>query len=257
MGTDRDWRKWGEIDPYFGVYSDERFRSDRLSKEDLETFFASGETHIAHVVDTIKQTLVPDFAPESALDFGSGVGRLVIPMRRRIAHVTGVDISPAMIREAQKNCERAGIGNVEFVISKEGLPDVLGPFDFIHSQVVFQHIPWSRGRGFLQALAARVHPKGVLAVHLLGKCVAPGITRGLARARYVFPPVHWLWNLAKRRPLLEPPMQLHAYPLSEVIHDLASAGFSNVHMEVQPTEDGTFLSIMLHAARGYERKDGL
>ena len=248
MGTDRDWQKWGETDPYFGVYSDERFRSSRMSGQDLEAFFESGETHITHVLGAIERTLLPGFAPQSALDFGSGVGRLVIPMAKRIAQVTGVDVSPAMIREAKKNCERAGLGNVEFVSSSENLPEVHGQFDFIHSQVVFQHIPWRRGRGFLRALASRVSPRGVLAVHLLGRCTSPAVARALARIRYVVPPVHWLWNLAKGRTLSDPPMQLHAYPLSDIVHDLTSKGLSRMYLEVGLTEDRSFLEVMLYAA---------
>ena len=257
MGTDRDWRKWGETDPYFGVYREERFRSTRMSDQDLEAFFASGEAHIAQVLSTVEQTLWAGFAPRTGLDFGSGVGRLVIPMAKRMEQVTGIDVSPAMIREARKNCSVSGVGNVEFVDSSEGLPDVHGQFDFVHSVVVFQHVPWRRGRGFLRSLASHVSPRGVLAVHLLGKCTAPVHERALARIRYVVPPVHWLWNIAKGRTLTEPPMQLHAYPLSTVVGDLASAGLSRVHMEVEPTADRSFLAVMLYAAHAERQDTGL
>ena len=63
-------------------------------------------------------------AQKSSLDFGCGVGRLIIPFARVFEHVTGVDISPAMLEIAQRNCLEQGIHNVEFVRSDDELSRV-------------------------------------------------------------------------------------------------------------------------------------
>ena len=43
--SDSDWRKWGEIDPYFGVVSFEEFKAERIA-ENRERFFATGRREI-------------------------------------------------------------------------------------------------------------------------------------------------------------------------------------------------------------------
>ncbi|MTI74737.1 MAG: methyltransferase domain-containing protein [Stenotrophomonas sp.] len=222
MGTDRDWEQWGATDPYFGVFSREKFRSGRMSGDAKTEFFASGEEHIARV---FKEAGVEDRI-RSALDFGCGVGRLVIPLARRADQVMGVDISPSMIAEAERNCAAAGVLNVSFVGSDDSLSRIKGEFDLVHSYIVLQHIPWRRGRIILQSLADRVAPGGHLAVQILTGHDASPIIRSLVRLRYVFPPANWLRNLIRGRPMLEPAMQLHMYDLDVVKSDLAQRGFS-------------------------------
>ena len=43
--SDSDWRKWGEIDPYFGVVSFEEFKAERIAGN-LERFFATGRREV-------------------------------------------------------------------------------------------------------------------------------------------------------------------------------------------------------------------
>ena len=45
MSSDRDWRKWGKSDPYFGVVTWPEFRTDRLA-ENLDRFFESGRRDV-------------------------------------------------------------------------------------------------------------------------------------------------------------------------------------------------------------------
>ena len=204
MGTDRDWEKWGATDPYFGVYSEGKFRRDLLNEKSKAEFFESGEQHIHRILAEI-QALFPSGAkPATALDFGCGVGRLVIPLARRMREVVGVDISPSMISEARQNCEQAGVGNVRFVTSDDALSMVQSRFDLVHSHIVLQHIPWRRGRILIQAMASRVNPGGYLVAQVLATCDQPWLLRKLVQLRYVFPPANWLRNLLRGRPMREP-----------------------------------------------------
>ena len=41
-GTDLEWQKWGEQDPYFAVITEPRFRSANLTAEAKQQFFDSG-----------------------------------------------------------------------------------------------------------------------------------------------------------------------------------------------------------------------
>lgn len=246
MGTDRDWENWGAVDPYFGVYSRERFRSGSMTSEARNEFFVSGEEHIAKTLRDLRDAFGDEPIVRSALDFGSGVGRLVIPLARRADRVTGVDISPSMIAEAKRNCAAAGIANATFVESDDRVSRVTDTFDLVHSYIVLQHIAWRRGRVILQSLADRVAPGGYLAVQILIGHSASPIVRGLVRLRYAFPPANWLRNILRRRPIREPAMQLHIYDLDAIKRDLEVRGFACTHRD-EPW-DG-FHSIMLYARR--------
>lgn len=247
MGTDRDWEEWGAVDPYFGVYSRERFRSSMMTPEARQEFFASGEAHIAGTLRDLAEAFGAPSALQSALDFGSGVGRLVIPLARRADRVTGVDISPSMIAEASRNCAAAGVANVTFAESDDRLSRVPDTFDLVHSYIVLQHIPWPRGRVILQSLADRVAPRGHLAVQILTGHDASPFVRGLVRMRYAFPPANWLRNLLRGRPAFEPAMQLHVYDLAQVRQDLEERGFD--FSTKAESSDGGFHSVFVHARR--------
>jgi len=246
MGTDRDWEQWGAEDPYYGVLSRERFRTQSMSSEAREEFFRSGEAHIDQVLGKLREAFGDAYAPRSALDFGSGVGRLVIPLARRCERVAGVDVSPSMIAEAQRNCAAAQVTNAAFFESDDTLSRVPGSFDLVHSCIVLQHIPWRRGRVILRALADHVAPGGCLAVQMLTGHDASWLVRGLVRLRYSFPPANWLRNILRRRPVFEPAMQLHIYDLAAVERDLEQRGFTCVQ-ERERWE--WFESTMLYAQR--------
>jgi 2-polyprenyl-3-methyl-5-hydroxy-6-metoxy-1,4-benzoquinol methylase len=247
MGTDRDWERWGATDPYFGVLSREKYRSTKLDLSAKKDFFASGEAHVNRVIQTIRESFDPDFAPMSALDFGCGVGRLIIPLSRFVNEVVGMDISPSMLAEAKRNCESQNARNVTLVQS--GDPSrVQGQFDLVHSYIVLQHIAWRRGLAILQQLADRVAPGGYLAVQVLNQCHASRMVRFLVGLRYAFPPANWLRNLIRKRRIFEPAMQLHAYDLQVIKSDLLARSFSIPLCIDEPT-GSEFSSVFLFARR--------
>ncbi len=248
MGTDKDWERWGATDPYFGVLSSDRYHKDRLNDVIKKEFFATGNTHIKRVFRLINENFNQTFQPNRALDFGCGVGRITLPLAKRTAYALGVDISPSMIAEAADNAKSLGITNVGFVLSDDLLTNVVGKFSLIHSYIVLQHIPWERGRLILQELSLKVEPGGYLAVHLFISCNASNLVRAAVRFRYALPPLHWLRNLIKHRPLFEPAMQLHTYDINTVIEDLKERNFDTPICCNEPDIDG-FKSVFLLARR--------
>jgi 2-polyprenyl-3-methyl-5-hydroxy-6-metoxy-1,4-benzoquinol methylase len=249
MSTDKDWEKWGSRDPYFGVLSSEKFRRGKLDPKAIDEFFASGERHVERLLQRIAETIGTGFEPTSALDFGCGVGRLLIPVARLTEHAMGVDISPSMIAEAARNAKSRGLTNVSFVLSDDRLSKVPGTFGLAHTYLVLQHIPWRRGRLILQRLSEKVEHGGCLAAHIFVSTTAPMIVRLAVRLRYAIAPLHWLRNLVKGRPPLEPAMQLHVYDLSAVLRDLRARGFEHARIFEEPAMDG-FRSVYVIARRG-------
>jgi tRNA/tmRNA/rRNA uracil-C5-methylase (TrmA/RlmC/RlmD family) len=105
MSTDIAWEEWGRRDPYFGVITNPKFRRSELNDHSKREFFESGQSHAHGVLTTIRRFIDPGFAPRTVLDFGCGVGRLLIPFAKVADEVVGLDVSPSMLKEARRNCE--------------------------------------------------------------------------------------------------------------------------------------------------------
>ena len=131
--TDDSWDKIGRADPYYGVLSHERFRRSSMVDDISLEFFKSGEEHVQRVFETVRAHIDADFSPQSALDFGCGVGRIAIPLARRIAKVVAADVSGAMLSEAGRNCAEQNIDNVQLIKTDDTLSTVPSNLEFIHS----------------------------------------------------------------------------------------------------------------------------
>lgn len=166
MSTDREWEKWGEQDPYFGVITDPRFRKGEITSEVKHEFFFSGRVHVDHVLASCRKYIESSFAPRRVLDFGCGVGRLLLPFAAVAEAVVGVDISEAMLREARRNCDEHEVMNVTLACSDDALSAVQGAFDLVHSAIVLQHIDPDRGLRIVERLIGLLAPKGIGALQL-------------------------------------------------------------------------------------------
>jgi SAM-dependent methyltransferase len=250
MGTDRDWENWGQKDPYYGVLSDDDFRASTLNAERKKAFFQSGEQHVDALLETIRSFFSADFRPRRALDFGCGVGRLLIPLAKRSDQAVGVDVSPSMLTEAASNCADQQVHNVELVVSDDALSQVHGQYDLIHSHIVFAHIHPQRGNGLIRVLASKVSAGGFIAVQILYSCNAPRWRRALVKLRYTLPPLNAIRNLMRGRSMTEPAMQLHVYDLRTQMKTLRKLGFGRVMMILDVFDNDEFDSVVLVAQRG-------
>lgn len=159
--TDEQWKKFGKLFPYFGVISETKYRKNGLDDKELLEFFKTGKKQFLLTTGIIKKFLKPDFAPKKSLDFGCGVGRMLVPISRISGSVLGVDISGGMLEEARKNCEHRSIKNASFSLSDDALSRVRDKFDFIFCCKVFQHIPPKRGEIIFDKLLDKLDSGGV------------------------------------------------------------------------------------------------
>lgn len=248
MKTDRDWEKWGKTDPYYGVLSAESYRKSALTEAGRSAFFASGKTHVTRVFDLLSTNFNEGVAPVSILDFGCGVGRLALPFAQRAKSCTAVDVSESMLAEASKNAAIAGIENIEFICSNGNLLRINGTFGLVHAYIVLQHIPWRRGRRIIFNLAEKVEKDGFLALHFLTSSNVTAMVRMAVRCRYLCPPLNWLRNILRRRPIFEPAMQMHIYKPEIIRADIARLGFDPIVLNPEPAIDG-FNNVFLLAKR--------
>lgn len=245
--SDKDWERFGKTDPYFAVLTAPEFHG-RLSEPERAKFFASGETHIDTILSIIHERLDPSFAPARALDFGCGVGRLLLPLARRCRDVTGVDVSPSMLAEARRNCEAAGAKGVQLVQSDDDLSAVEGQFDFVHTYIVLQHIPVERGEKFVRKLAAKLLPGGVGMFHVPYSTGRKGPAgKALYWLRVNVPGAKWALNLVRGRPMRAPVMQMNEYSVTRLLDILWSEGCGETH--VRFSEHGGDRGVLLFARK--------
>ena len=242
--SDREWERFGRDDPYYGVTADEKCLHDRLDDDSLRDFFKSGEDHIDFVLTTIRTSVDSEFSPSTALDFGCGVGRCSIPLTRVCQSVVGVDVSDSMLQEARKNCSEHAVSNLSLVKSDDTLSRVSGPFDFVHSFVVFQHIPRKRGEEIFTRLIELLSDNGVAAVEFLYGRTDPAVIRTMGLLRKKIVPLHMVANLLYRRPVTTPLMEKNVYDLNRLLAILHEHECGNLHLTC--TETGGMKKVILY-----------
>lgn len=248
--SDRDWERFGSTDPYFAVLTAPEFHG-RVSGPERARFFRSGVEHIDTIFSIIHERLDPTFAPRRALDFGCGVGRLLIPLAARCSEVTGMDISPSMLAESRRNCDAAGATNVRLVQSDDSLSALDGEFDFIHTYIVLQHIPVARGELIVRGLARRLAPNGIAMIQVP---YTGGRERLLSKLLYwtrmAIPGGRQAINLLRGKPAGAPVMQMNPYSVTRVLDMVAAEGCREVHVRFSEHNGarGVLLFARKHAA---------
>lgn len=226
--TDAAWEQWGRRDPYFGVITHPKYRRTEMTAADLQEFFDSGQGHVDYVLHTIRRHLDPTFAPKAILDFGCGVGRLLVPFASLAPDVVGLDVSPGMLLEARRNCEQRGLHSVRLLVSNDELNTLSDTFDLIHAFIVFQHIPIERGRDIFGRLLRHLRPGGVAAIHLT-------YSKKLFAATFGVAPVQPVTSGRKPRapttPDADPEIQMNSYNLNEILFLMQTFQVRSFHVD--------------------------
>ncbi len=244
---DKDWERFGAEDPYYSVLNTEAYRSHRLDDEKIEEIFRSGESCIEGFLHFAERHFGP-IPRHSALEYGCGVGRLLVPLSGRFVKVTGVDVSPSMLREAGQQCVRTGSDNVSLLLSDDELSQVETSFDFIVSHLVLQHIPVRRGEAVIRQLLSRLNLGGVAALHFTFGRSSSRWRHMIHVLRRNFLPLHYAGNIASGMRWNEPLMQSNLYRLEKVIRIATAEGIGE--MAMYPMQYGDHVGVMLYLHRG-------
>jgi SAM-dependent methyltransferase len=241
--TDKDWEKFGSLEPYFGVLSDNKYHRNNLTNEVKEEFFLSGYQHINFVIEAVRKYVDDDFTFRKAIDFGCGVGRLVIPLSEIAEHVVGIDISESMLQEAKKNCDSRNIRNVEFIRFKNDFSELHEKYDFIHSYIVFQHIPTHRGEKIFESLLNLLNHGGIGVLHFTYANSLVGFRNLVSMLKQSIPFINNFINLFKGRNFYEPHMQMNNYNLNNIFRKIRDKEVENLHIEY--TNHGGYLGVII------------
>ncbi len=242
MDTDRQWQRFGEVDPYFGVVSYKEFRTQNLTPAGKSKFLQRGERDIAAVF-AVLDDIQPGFRPERTLDFGCGVARVLIPLARRSGSAVGVDVSPGMLAEASRNLAEHHVDNVELARAPQG------DFDLIHSSLVFQHIAPRRGLVILRDLISRMRIGGIFVLQVPIHWDAPLWRRTASGIKRAVPGLSQLANLFLHVPLNYPVMDMYCYPLPQLLLALRDGGMEFVRIDTHQIFPGGYSSGVIYAQR--------
>lgn len=216
------WNQTSQKNPYWGVLTHDKYLGTELEESLKSEFYQTGQRDINFAVQEIKRHILLEFRPKKALDFGCGVGRLLLAMASHADHVSGVDLAPDMLE-----CSRRALveGGIEGFSLSTDIPQE--SFDWINSYIVLQHIPPRKGIVLIEQLLSRLSVGGVISLHVSifrdERCLLKGLKESnLGRfngEEYVN------YN---RGALTE--MSVYEYDLSHVMALMVQAGMSQFHM---------------------------
>jgi SAM-dependent methyltransferase len=212
-----DWDIIAARDPFFGVLSSDEYRADRIDAEAIRRFYETGEQDIQRVLEWFDTDLGAGPTQGTALDIGCGVGRLSHAMARVMPGVVGYDVSEVMLRIARDTAP----ANLTLT---HALPS--GPFDWINSYIVFQHIPPTEGLELLANCLDQAAPKAFLSVQLTGWRDGPPPPPDSLRTRFQ------IWRRLQRHrkagQSAEHLIQMYDYNFSAVLRVITERGFSRI-----------------------------
>ena len=248
MSADRSdgWDAFASREPYFAVLTEPRFLRARFDGATEATFFETGDEYVSDLYGTVLASVAQHFAPLTVLEYGCGVGRLVIPFARRAEKVTGVDISPAMLQTARHHVDRSGVRNVELLTVEEFERDATRTFDLVNCFLLFQRLRPSQGLELLRKLARRVTEGGVGVFHLPYRSHVSPLVRAAREARARLPGVNAAVNIARRKPASTPLIESNTYDLNDVFAVLQEF-FHEPHLVF--TRHGDLDGAIVHAVR--------
>lgn len=238
------WDELARRDPLWTIKSDPEQAATGWAPE---AFFATGREEVDGVL--ARMAAVGITTPHRrALDFGCGVGRLTQALARTYDRVDGVDISPAMIDEANRY-NRFGDRCVYHVnVATDLARFESGAFDLVYTRLVLQHIPPRFARAYMAEFVRLLSPAGVLFLQL------PSGPEN--RALRVVPPamLDWTFNhgraiVRKIRGAGRSTWEMHWLPPERVARIFHAAGGEIVHAEPDDTIRG-----QLRAMRYFVRR---
>ncbi|MCH7401644.1 class I SAM-dependent methyltransferase [Belliella kenyensis] len=235
-----NWKTFGKDDPYYGVLSDPKYKTENLTGESIREFFQTGEEYVQETSKRIEENFSFQISSASILDFGCGVGRLAIPFARQTEQpVVGIDISSDIIAKAKEHAYALDCKNLEFIVYDGIKLPELPTFDLVNSYIVLQHIEKKRGLLIIDELIQKVKIGGIAHIQITHGHKLPLHTYLNFFLRTKVSLYNFLYSSLKHRRFnSEPVMQMNLYHKSS-LHQLFSK-YSNEIIEV-PTDHGGFI----------------
>ena len=193
MNTDSGkelWSRIGSDEAYFGVVTLDEFQAGKLDANARSKFFESGEEHLSSIWPQLEKLNGGPLTPRRSLDYGCGVGRVLLPLANRSHSSVGIDISESMLEECRRNLVAEDIGSVTLIEAGEFMAMGAGAYDLVHSFIVMQHIEPKIGLSIIRKLVDGLEPKGFGVIHATYRDRSGSMVKMRNRIYRTFPGLH-------------------------------------------------------------------
>lgn len=159
------WNKLGELDPYWSVLTKDQFRITNFNSN-REDFFGSGKYPVDVFLASLRRLNINIKNLKSCLDFGCGVGRVLLYLSPHFNKVYGYDISKSHLVIAKKYFDFKKISNAE-LFHIENMRFMNFPkVDAIFSIITLQHNPPPVIKIILMRILNALLPSGVAFIQI-------------------------------------------------------------------------------------------
>ncbi len=154
----RNWEEFAKKDPLWAILPIPEKKDNRWKIDDL---YQTGHAEIDSVMNYLKG-LNLNIEFNRALDFGCGVGRLTQALCKYFEECIGIDIALGMLQIARghnkyrERCSYILNCTSDLRIFKNDV------FDFIYSNIVFQHLPPKLTLGYIKDFLRVIKKNGVI-----------------------------------------------------------------------------------------------
>src|SRR5580698_3956090 len=132
---------------------------------------AHGEFRPLHLLNPLRTRFISERAAlkgRRVLDVGCGGGLLAESLAREGAHVTGIDLAPAMIEVARLHAASSGLAvDYRLAGAEQLLSEAPAGFDVLTCMEMLEHVP--EPAAMVRTLSALVRPGGALFVSTLNR----------------------------------------------------------------------------------------
>ena len=162
LASNKEWEKWGEVDPLFGVSSWQNRGKGGSNPWTNEEFYKLGESDWK---DFRRHWEMYGINREHCLEIGCGTGRITMQLASYFKRVDAIDVSEGMLEYAKKHISSP---SVTFHLSN-GMDIPLGDrsVSSVFSTHVFQHFDsLSVADRYFAEMARTMKTDGTLMIHL-------------------------------------------------------------------------------------------
>jgi SAM-dependent methyltransferase len=206
------WESLAEHDALHAILTDTTKVGGRWN---IAEFMATGNAEIEMLMEHLSRLCYVPNRDGVALDFGCGVGRLTQALGHYFNSCVGLDISPAMVHQAQSLNE---LPHCRYIATSDiPLPLPTDAFSFIYSNIVLQHIPRRFAKKYLRELIRVLKPGGLLVFGVQDSYAMPNLSSLLTRLRHI---IHIRSRMHVALRIGSGDMQMHCLPERTVRHIL-------------------------------------
>jgi SAM-dependent methyltransferase len=230
--SDRDWERWGEIDPLWSVASWPGKEAGGAAPWTDEEFYATGKEDWSLYLQCWERY---GLDRDSCVEIGCGAGRLTRQLATTFRTTWALDVSDKMLAYARERVKDASVSFVRVSGGSIPLPDASASAVF--STFVFQHFDsLAHGAAYFQEIARVLRPGGSTLIHLPMHSW-PWDRPGFELLHRLFCAIDdaRAWVRRQLAPLgARPAMRGLSYPVPWLFEKLRAAGLADIELSWQP-----------------------